>query len=144
MVLDKILRFLNKDEIKEEDMSQKAKASPFILSTSFRPIRINARKDNQIDLIIKIKNKTAQEQLCSVVVYVPTELGLDSMTLSKSKEFRLGNLKSGEEKELIVPIYANTQTPPANYRLIVAANAHYRDYNHIINSARKKIELRAV
>ena len=144
MVLDKILRFLNRDEIRPEDMSQKAKASPFILSTSFRPIRINARKDNQIDLIIKIRNKTKQEQLSSVMVYVPSELGLDSMTLSKSKEFRLGYLKSGEERELIVPIYANTQTPPANYRLVIAANAHYRDYKHILNSIRKRIELRAV
>ncbi|MEM3362377.1 MAG: hypothetical protein QXV64_01270 [Candidatus Anstonellaceae archaeon] len=145
MIFDKILSFFsNTSEVPQEDLSKTAKASPFIISNYFRPIRINSKKENSVDLILKIKNKSTTSQLCSVVVEVPNELGLDGTGLSKSKEFRIGNIEPGELKELIVPIYATSQTPAANFKIAIKVYSHYRDYKHILNMVRKIVELRAV
>lgn len=144
-ILDKFFSiFQTKEGFSEKDLSQKAKASPFIVSNSFRPIRINAKKENSVDLIIKITNKTNQEQLCSFSIIVSAELGLDSTCLSKSKEFRLGVLEPNQTKELIIPIYANSQTPPSLFKLVLKVYAHYQNYNRILNAVQKTIELRAV
>ncbi|MCX8162945.1 MAG: hypothetical protein N3D10_00105 [Candidatus Micrarchaeota archaeon] len=145
MVFDKILSFFKGEKsFDEEDLSEVAKASPFIISNSFRPIRLNSRKENSVDLVLNIKNKSNSAHLCSVVIEVPNQLGLDSTCLTKSKEFRLGNIEPGQTKELSVPIYASSQTPPATFKLVLKIYSHYRDYKHILNMVRKIIELRAV
>ncbi|MCM8830591.1 MAG: hypothetical protein NC918_00120 [Candidatus Omnitrophica bacterium] len=136
--------FKEKESFSEKDLSNKAKASPFILSNSFRPIRLSAKKENSIDLIVKITNKTKQPQLCSFLVAVPSELGLDSTCLSKSKEFRLGFLEPGQTKELTIPIYANSQTPPSLFKIILKTYAHYQNYSRVLNAIQKTVELRAV
>lgn len=144
-IIDKLLSvFQSKEGFLEKDLSPKAKASPFIVSNYFRPLRINSRKENSIDLIVKITNKTSQEQLCSFSLTTPTELGLDSTCLSKSKEFRLGILQPGQTKELSIPIYANSQTPPMVFKLVIKVYAHYQNYNRVLNVVQKTIELRAV
>jgi uncharacterized membrane protein len=142
--LNKILSLFDKKGFSEEDLSQKAKASPFIISTSFRPIRLNAKKDNSCDLIVKLTNKSNSKQLCSIIVQVPNELGLDNMRISKSKEYRLGELEPNETKTFNIPIYAGFNTPQATYRLVIKVNAHYRSYQYIQNSVQKYLELRAV
>lgn len=144
-IFEKLMSFFkSKEGFSEKDLSEKAKASPFIVSNVFRPLRINARKENSIDLIIKITNKTNQDQLCSLLLVTPAELGLDSTCLSKSKEFRLGTILAGQTKELSIPIYANSQTPPVVFKLVLKVYAHYQNYNRVLNAVQKTIELRAV
>lgn len=118
--------------------------NPFKFTTSFRPVRLKARNENSTELMIKLKNTSGGEKLCSVSVQLPNQLGFDSVGLHKTKELRMGNLLPGAQKEAIVSIWATSQTPAGTYCLNVVADTHYRDYSHVINSARKSVELRVV
>jgi len=119
-------------------------ANPFKLITSFRPVRLKARSENSTELIIRLRNMSGEEKLCSVSIQLPNQLGFDSVGLHKTKELRMGKLPAGSQKEAYVSIWANSQTPAGTYRLNATAYTHYRDYTHVINSARKPLELRVV
>ncbi|MFH0927669.1 MAG: hypothetical protein V1822_03755 [Candidatus Micrarchaeota archaeon] len=123
---------------------QGGEALPFKFSTSFRPVRLRAMSQNSCELLISIKNTSAQAHICSIVVEVANSLGFDSMGLHKKKELRLGSLEPSASKEISVPITANNQTPAGNYRIFITAYSHYRDYSHVLNSVRKSAELRVV
>ncbi len=116
----------------------------FTLNTSFRPMRLAARSDNSVELIIELQNISGQSQLCSVVVEVPKGLGFDGVGLHKTKELRIGQLPAGETKRISVGLHASSQTPAGNYRIQITAYSHYRDYSHVLNSASKPAELRVV
>lgn len=129
---------------KKEETPAAPKGSPFSLSTSLRPVRLNARRENSLDLLIDLQNITNAPQMCSVVVELPKSLGFDNVGLHKTRELRLGALEANVKKQVPVGIFANNQTPPGNYRLTITLNAHYRDYSHVINSVSKAVEIRVV
>ncbi len=117
---------------------------PYKIKTSFRPLRITARKNESVDLIVEVTNRTEEQLLTSVVVKVGKKLGFDNVGMNKVKEVRLGYLQGGETKELNVGVYGNSGTPPGTHKVLVKVFSHYRDYNHVLNSVKKMVELRAV
>ncbi len=128
--------------------SSKQAAAPggaaFTISTSFRPMRLAARSNNSVDLLVTLNNISGTPQMCSAVVELPKTLGFDSVGLHKTKELRLGTLDAGAKKDLAISIYSSSQTPAGLYSLKLSVYSHYRDYAHVLNSVSKTLELRIV
>jgi len=117
---------------------------PFNISTALRPVRLNARKDNSLELLVSVKNATEQPVMASVCVEIPRALGFDGLGITRIKEIRLGDLEAQKEKTVSFSICANSQTPPGTYSAVLTVNHHYRDYAHILNYAKKNAEIRVV
>lgn len=120
------------------------KGSPFTISTSFRPMRLAARSDNSVELLVELANISGQPNLCSMVVELPKGIGFDGVGLHKTKELRMGQFPAGEKKTIPIGLHASSQTPPGAYRIQLTVYSHYRDYSHVLNSASKSAELRVV
>lgn len=130
---------------KEEGGEGKPGAVPmFSINTAFRPVRLAARKEESVDLELGIKNISEGEAITSVNVDIPKGLGFDGVGIARTKEYRLGTLKSGEEKKFSVSLHGNSQTAAGNYRITISVYAHYRDYGHVLNSVKKAVELRVI
>ncbi len=117
---------------------------PFNVSTALRPVRLNARKDNSLELLVSVKNATEQPVMASVCVEIPRALGFDGLGITKIKEIRMGELAGQAEKTVSFSICASSQTPAGTYSAVVTVNHHYRDYAHILNYAKKNVEIRVV
>jgi uncharacterized membrane protein len=116
---------------------------PYSLKVRFNPYRLSLKDKTSVDLILDLENLRAEEPLLtSVVIRVPKQLGLDSMGLNQMREIRMGYLKPEESKSLRIEIYPTARTKPAIYPILITAFCHYRDYSHILNSEKKRIELR--
>ena len=116
----------------------------FSITTAFRPVRLAARKEESVDLELGVKNISEGETITSVNVDVPKGLGFDGMGIARTKEYRLGTMKSGEEKKFTLSLHGSSQTTPGNYRITISVYAHYRDYGHVLNSVKKAVELRVI
>lgn len=116
----------------------------FSITTAFRPVRLCAKKDESVELELAVKNIGEADALTSVNVDVPKGLGFDGMGIARTKEYRLGSMKGGEEKKFSVSLHGSSQTPAGNYRITISAYAHYRDYGHVLNSVKKAVELRVI
>ena len=116
---------------------------PFGIKTSFRPFRLSAHRNEKVDLILVISNPGGKSKLASLTVAVSNGLGLNSTGLKRTDEMRVGEIGPGEEKEITIEIYGSSQTKEGNYRIGVVVYEHYRDYQHVINSVKKIVELRA-
>jgi len=133
----------------ESESSQAAKRVPqvpFMVSTSFLPLRLSAQKSNSVNLVVRLKNITNDPQLVSVDVMLPRKelLGFDPACINKMTEKRIGEVAPGETKEVSVPVWANNQTAAGDYGLDVSVYAHYQDYNKVFSSVNRKTSLRVV
>jgi uncharacterized membrane protein len=118
---------------------------PYGLKLRFRPLRMNTKDKTPVDLIIDLENLHDEEALLtSVVVQVPKVFGLDSMGLNTLREIRLGHMKGRESKQLTVEIYPTARTKAGDFPVQITAFCHYRDYSHILNSMKQRIELRVI
>jgi hypothetical protein len=120
------------------------KKSPYTLRVRFNPYRLVANKNNSVNMVLSLKNVTGEPLLTSVVVKAPKLLSFDQMGLGNAREIRFGYLPPKEQKEINVEVFGRVQTPPAEYKMLITAFCHYRDYAHILNSVSKKISLRVV
>ncbi|MEM4633869.1 MAG: hypothetical protein QW275_01820 [Candidatus Anstonellaceae archaeon] len=117
---------------------------PFSIATSLRPMRLSARKESMIELIVEIKNVSDKPVMVSATCEIPRALGFENVGMAKIKEIRMGELAPGSQKSLSFAICSNSQTPPGTYSVVLTVNQHYRDYSHILNYAKKTVEIRAV
>jgi hypothetical protein len=117
---------------------------PFNVSTLQRPIRLAARKENCLELLVTIKNAGDGPFMVSATLEVPRTLGFENVGLAKIKEIRMGELAAQAEKTVNFSVCANSQTPAGVYSAILTVNQHYRDYSHILNYAKKTVEVRVV
>jgi len=118
---------------------------PYGLKLRFRPLRMDTKDKSPVYLVIELENLREEEPLMtSIVVQVPKVFGLDSMGLNTLREIRLGYMKPGEQKQLDIELYPSARAKPGTYPVQVTAFCHYRDYSHILNSVRKRLELRVV
>lgn len=121
-----------------------AATSDFLLKCEFHPYRLQAHKNDYVDLEIDLTNVSRMDQLTSVVLVLPKPLGIDKTGLSQQKELRLGTLRAAETRHLLIPVWATQRTEPGNYAVRVYAISNYHDYGHVLNEARKIVELRVV
>ena len=117
---------------------------PFNISTSLRPVRLSARKESCLEVLVTIKNVTESPVMTSATVEVPKSLGFENLGFTKIKEIRIGELPARQEKTVSFSVCGNSQTPAGTYSVLLTVNQHYRDYSHILNQAKKTVELRAV
>jgi hypothetical protein len=120
--------------------------SPISLSVRFLPLRLAAKKDNRIDMIVRITNESAEKQLISFEASVPRAemMGFDSMVIAKHYEKKLGYLEPNASAEFAATVYGTTQTRPGNYPIDVAAYVHFGDYNKVMNFIKRRVSLRVV
>jgi uncharacterized membrane protein len=79
-----------------------------------------------------------------VNIEVPKSLGFENLGITKIKEIRIGELAAQKEKTVSFSICANSQTPAGTYSALLTVSQHYRDYSHVLNYAKKSVEVRAV
>ncbi len=120
------------------------KRSPFMVATEWMPYKLYAGKKSSSNLSIKVRNLTKEVLLTSLVVELPPKLGFDGMGLSKEREIRLGEIAPGEEKEAGIGVYNGLDADSGEYTLMLTAIAHYRDYGHVINAVRKRVDVEVV
>jgi hypothetical protein len=117
---------------------------PFAVLTSLRPVRLAARRENCLEVLTTIKNVTETPVMTSATLEIPRALGFDNISIAKIKEIRIGELAPHTEKTVSFQICANSQTLAATYLVMLTVNQHYRDYAHVQNYVKKKVEVRAV
>lgn len=117
---------------------------PFNISTSLRPVRLDARKPNCLELVVSIENVSDKPVLVSASLELPKPLGFENLGITRIKEIRLGELAPSKEKKAVFSVCANTQTAPGTYAAVLTVSQHYRDYSHVLNYAKKSVEIRAV
>ena len=118
---------------------------PFNIITALRPVRLTARKESTLELLVTIKNVSEAPIMVSASAELPKALGFDGMGLTKIKEVRLnGELPPQKEKTISFSLCSNVQTAPGVYSVQVTVNHHYRDFSHVLNYAMKSVEVRAV
>jgi len=117
---------------------------PFNVSTALRPVRLNARKENCLELLVTVANASNEPLMMSVNVEVPKPLGFENVGLTKIKEIRIGELAAQKEKTVSFSVCANSQTPAGVYSALLTVSQHYRDYSHVLNYAKKSVEVRVV
>ncbi|MEM2137888.1 MAG: hypothetical protein QW568_02270 [Candidatus Anstonellaceae archaeon] len=117
---------------------------PFNISTALRPVRLNARKENCLEVLVTISNASDSAIMVSATAEVPKSLGFENLGITKIKEIRMGNVEPQKEKTISFSVCATSQTPPGTYAVLLTVNHHYRDYSHILNYAKKTVEIRAV
>ena len=117
---------------------------PFNVSTSLRPVRLNARKENCLELLVAVANASDAPLMMSVSIEVPKSLGFENLGITRIKEIRIGELPAQKEKTVGFSICANSQTPSGTYSALLTVSQHYRDYSHVLNYAKKSVEVRVV
>ena len=117
---------------------------PFAITTALRPVRLSARRENSLEVLATIKNVTDAPVMTSASLEIPRALGFENISIAKIKEVRIGELAPHTEKTISFPVCANSQTVAGNYLVMLTVNVHYRDYSHIENYVKKKVEVRVV
>ncbi|MFA6214739.1 MAG: hypothetical protein WC717_05685 [Candidatus Micrarchaeia archaeon] len=117
---------------------------PFNVSTSLRPVRLNARKENCLELLATVSNASDAPLMISLSLEVPKSLGFENLGIARIKEIRIGELAAQKERTIGFSVCANPQTPPGTYSAQLTVSQHYRDYSHVLNYAKKSVEVRVV
>jgi hypothetical protein len=129
---------------KRDAAKEITKGPPFSLATELTPYKLYAKKSSSAVLAVRIKNVTKDILLTSVVAEAPNKLGFDEMVVSKQRELRVGEMQPGEEKELKFNLYSSVGSDAGEYTLNLTAIAHYRDYAHVLNAMKRKVEISVV
>ena len=116
----------------------------FNISTALRPVRLAARKEGCLELLVTLKNVTDAPVMTSVSVEIPKALGFENLGITKIKEIRMGEVPPQKDKTVSFSLCGNSQTAAGVYSVLVTVNQHYRDYQHVENYAKKSVEVRAV
>ncbi|VVB66140.1 Uncharacterised protein [Candidatus Gugararchaeum adminiculabundum] len=129
---------------KKDYEKELAGKTPFVIRLSLMPFRLAANRKDKTVLTAYVRNISGQTVMSSIVIDLPKQLGFDETGLTHRKEFRIGQFKPDESKNLNVEIWSNTSTNPADYNVTVTTFMHYRDYSHFDNKVTKTEVLRAV
>ena len=114
----------------------------FGVQCELHPYSLRAHENDFVDLEIDLQNESDVEEMTSVVVEVGKGLGLDRSAISQQREIRLGFLKPRERKHMKVQVWATQRTEKGIYDVTVAAVAHFHDYAHVLNMARRRLSIR--
>jgi uncharacterized membrane protein len=117
---------------------------PYDVKIEFSPLRMKKGDERPTHMLINVKNLDKEENLTSVVIEIPREMGFDKIGTVSRKEIRIGTLKPNENKDFKIELFPNHRAEQGTYDVKVKANKHYRGYSHIINTAEKNISLRIV
>jgi hypothetical protein len=133
-------------EVQMDTNAAAVAASPVSLTTSFLPIRLAAKKDNKLDLIIGVKNVSQKSLLISVDARMrkADPIGFDATCMNKVFDKKLGNVEPGAFIEFPITIYGSSQTKPNNYPIGVTVYVHFMEYTKVENQLRRIVTLRVI
>ncbi|MGV8085128.1 MAG: hypothetical protein ACP5N9_02640 [Candidatus Bilamarchaeum sp.] len=119
-------------------------ANPLEVSMFFTPLRLSANRSNSIDLVVKVRNLSNENQLVSIDVALPRNcmLGFDPSCINKTAEKQAGELKPGESTTVAIPVWANNQSKGGTYELGITTYHHYRHYDKVMGSLKRSLSLR--
>lgn len=117
---------------------------PFNIKTSLRPVRLLAKKENCLELLVNVRNVSQKPVMVSVALELPKPLGFENLGITRIKEVRIGEIEPQKEKNVSFAVCSNMRTSAGIYSAILCVNEHYRDYQHIVNYAKKSIGIRVV
>ncbi len=116
----------------------------FDIRCELHPMRLEANKNDFVDLEIELTNLAASDSLASILISVPKPLGLDASGFSNEKEIRLGQLNPQSRVAKKIRVYSNQRVDKGTYNITIHAISHYNDYSHVLNESRRAIPLRLV
>jgi uncharacterized membrane protein len=117
---------------------------PYLLSFEVVPYKLFAGRKSSATLFLKVKNASKEELMTSLSVELPQKLSFENVGLSRVKEIRLGSLKPGEEREQKVQVMNALDADKGDYTLTITTTAHFNDYDHIMNSIKKRVSISVV
>ncbi|MGI0134441.1 MAG: hypothetical protein ACREBW_05740 [Candidatus Micrarchaeaceae archaeon] len=129
---------------KKDVVTDIMKNVPFRVSSELVPYRLYANKNSSASLIVRVKNMTNEVLLTSLVLELPSQLGFDSLGMSKQREMRVGEVAPQDEKEVKFEIFGTAKSDPGEYTTTLTAIAHYRDYGHVLNAVKKRTTINVV
>ncbi len=134
--------FGNQQEVQQTGNS----LTPFKASLRFAPLRLSARKNMAVDLVVDLQNISGEKQMVSLDVMVPNNklVGFERTCINKKYEKRVGDMMPGERKEVRISIWGNNQTGAGEYPVLVHVYSHYLDYSKVISYIKKDAVLRVV
>lgn len=118
--------------------------TPYDVKIEFSPLRMKKGDEKPTQMLINVRNMEKEDNLTSVVIEIPKEMGFDRTGAVNRKEIRIGTLKYNEEKNFQIELYPNYRAESGTYEVAIKANKHYRGYSHIIDTSQKTISLRIV
>ncbi len=118
-------------------------STPFIIKTKIHPLRLKSKTNDSVTLDISITNVSDEEITSSIKIKTDRGIGTDMTTLKKQKLIKLDKMKPGEQQNVSVQIYSSSKTQPGIHKVAVIGQTHYRDYDQIVNAARKMVEIRS-
>ena len=118
--------------------------NPLEVSMYFTPLRLSANRANSIELVVKVRNISAENQLVSVDAVLPRNcmIGFDPSCINKTAEKQAGELKPGQSVVVNIPVWANNQTKSNSYELAITAYHHYRHYDKVMGNVKRSLTLR--
>lgn len=116
---------------------QETQRAPYVLKTEWVPYSLYANSESSSSLHVKVKNVSGAPLLTSVVVDLPKNLKFDRVGMVAHNEAKLGSVAPNEEKEVRFDVSSSVSADPGTYAVEVTVYAHYGDYTHLMNSAKK-------
>jgi hypothetical protein len=96
----------------------------FKITTSFSPIRMIAGQKDAVMLHVFIKNLAENSKMASVYLKIPYSLGFDKVGLVRDTRKRIGTIKAGTEKDIIIPIYGKPTIVEGEYPISIKVEMH--------------------
>ncbi len=123
----------------KKEVSSKA---PFSIQVDCHPYSLKPNKSDFVDLEVTLTNNSNVDTLTSLVFVAPKGLGFERSVISREREVRLGFLPPRSPKRLKAQLWGSERTEKGVYQIQIYAISHYKDYAHVLNEARRSIDLR--
>lgn len=117
---------------------------PYSIKTELIPYKMHARKKSSSVLRVSVSNVTKDVLMTSLVLELPKGLSFDEMSMGRQREIRIGEMQPNENKEVSFEIFTGIGSEAGDYTATLTSIAHYRDYGHVLNAVRKRVELSVV
>ncbi len=114
----------------------------FSVKTTFVPYRMSSRNPQPVDMEVEIVNRSSSPKLLSVEIRVPDNVALDRGGMIRKLERRLGEVRPGEKKRIVVTIYPRLKVSPGYIPVSILLREHYQSYDYVLETHEKKAMLR--
>jgi uncharacterized membrane protein len=118
----------------------------FKLSYEFSPLRLKARKDSKVAMMVTVVNTSNNKQLASVDLEIAggNKVGFDVTSMKRHHEERLGELAPGASKSFSVNLHGSPLTKAGEVPIKLTAYSHYLNYKKVLEQSSKSARLRVI
>jgi len=107
-------------------------------------MRVVAGQKEPIIFEIKIKNKSDESKLASLVVKAPFSLGFDKVGLFRETRRRIGYIKGGVEKVIPIQLFPKLNIKEGEYKIDVKVMSHADRYDKLEDTYEHSTMLRVI